>query len=423
MTKSKLSAKPSSKSSKTASQKATTTEIPFKNSHSLLGLLTKPGTTDVFDSIITIMAKSKYKTLLTADAPIYLATQREFWKNATLEKQGDIATAIQSSIKGKAVHITPQSISEVFQLDDQAGKTSFTKNELHIDFIERGYEATMMKKLTLEKGYFPPAPRFLFHTLLLCVSNKTTSFNEIPIKIQNLGYAILQEENYNYSREIFKDLVNNVESKSFLLFPRFISYYFQKKFSKDDLALINQGEITAINCLTSETFSRMLAPCKTQAGVPEQNLAATTAPQVSAAEPTALGDQSSRPTVLKPTPTKPKRLYKKKNQKPPKPIKMATLEDEIPELMPVTTQMSQVTTAASSSQQLVQISQPISITPPASSQKEQVVHKGPPHHDALDTLVSIIHSSMPGATLISTPTITSSIPPKTQLLLDAIDLN
>ena len=102
---------------------------------------------------------------------------------------------------------------------------------------------------------------------------------------------------------------------------------------------------------------------------------------------------------------------------------MATLEDEIPELLPVTTQMSLETTAASSSQQLVQISQPITITPPASSQKEQVVHKGPPHYDALDTLVSIIHSSMPGANPLSTPTITSTIPPKTQLLLDAIDLN
>ncbi|MFS7973185.1 hypothetical protein Hanom_Chr09g00853641 [Helianthus anomalus] len=91
--------------------------------------------------------------------------------------------------------------------------------------------------------------------------------------------------------------------------------------------------------------------------------------------------------------------------------------------MPVTTQMSQETTVASSSQQLVQLSQPITITPPASSQKEQVVHKGPPHYDALDTLVSIIHSSMPGANPLSTPTITSKIPPKAQLLLDAIDLN
>ncbi|MFS7953597.1 hypothetical protein Hanom_Chr07g00620601 [Helianthus anomalus] len=103
MTKSKSSSKPSSKSSKT-----TSTELPFKKSHNLLGLLTKPGSTVVFDSIISIMAKSKYKTLLTADAPIYLATQREFWKNATLEKQGDVATAIHYSIKGKTVQITPQ---------------------------------------------------------------------------------------------------------------------------------------------------------------------------------------------------------------------------------------------------------------------------------------------------------------------------
>ncbi|MCG5051308.1 hypothetical protein L2164_21835, partial [Pectobacterium brasiliense] len=109
----------------------------------------------------------------------------------------------------------------VFQLNAQAGKTSFPKHELQTDFIERGYEATMMKKLTLQKGYFPSATRFLFHTLLLCVSNKTTSFNGIPIKIQNLGYAIFQEENFNYSREIFKDLVNNVETKSFLLFQDF----------------------------------------------------------------------------------------------------------------------------------------------------------------------------------------------------------
>ncbi|MFS7953596.1 hypothetical protein Hanom_Chr07g00620591 [Helianthus anomalus] len=267
----------------------------------------------------------------------------------------------------------------------------------------------MMTKLTLEKGNFPPETRFLFHTLLLCVSNKTTYFNEIPLKIQNLGYAILQEENL---------IILGKSSKIW-----FLSYYFEKKFSKNDLTLINQGEITVINCLTSETFSRMLAPCKTQAGVPEQILAATTAPQASAAEPTALGGQSSRTTVLKPTPIKPKRPSKKKNQKPSIPIKKATLADEIPELMPVTTQMSLETTAASSSQQLVQISQPITITPLAPSQKGQVVHKGSPHYDALDTLVSIIHSSIPGATLLSTPTITSKIPPKTQLLLDAIDLN
>ena len=45
-----------------------------------------------------------------------------------------------------------------------------------------------------------------------------------------------------------------------------------------------------MNSLTAETFSRMSTPCKTRAEVPEQILAANTAPQVSAAEPTAQGD-------------------------------------------------------------------------------------------------------------------------------------
>ena len=114
MTKSKSSAK----SSKGASQKATSTEIPHKPSHNLLGLLTKPGNIDTFDSILDILNASKYKTLLTADAPIYLQTQREFWKNCTLDKQGEDVIAINSTLQKKAVRITPQSISEVFQLDD-----------------------------------------------------------------------------------------------------------------------------------------------------------------------------------------------------------------------------------------------------------------------------------------------------------------
>ncbi|MFS8021064.1 hypothetical protein Hanom_Chr16g01423051 [Helianthus anomalus] len=54
-----------------------------------------------------------------------------------------------------------------------------------------------------------------------------------------------------------------------------------------------------MHSLTAETFTRMSTPCKTQAEVSEQNLAATTTPQVSAAEPTAQGDQSSKTTGLK----------------------------------------------------------------------------------------------------------------------------
>ncbi|TKW70660.1 MAG: hypothetical protein DI543_28595 [Bradyrhizobium icense] len=122
---------------------------------------------------------------------------------------------------------------------------------------------------------------------------------------------------------------------------------------------------------------------------------------------------------MKPTPKITNKPQKKKNQKPPKPIKKATLEDEIPEQLPVTAQKSQQTTAATSSQQLVNISQTLAETPPVSSQNEHVVQQGSPHHEALEALVSILHSPIPGAIPPSKPTFTSPIPPNTKLLLDA----
>ncbi|MFS7967218.1 hypothetical protein Hanom_Chr09g00783201 [Helianthus anomalus] len=83
------------------------------------------------------MSASKYKTLLIVDAPIYLKTQREFWKNCTLKYQGKTAIAISYSIKGVKVKITPQTLSEVFELNDLQGKTSFPKLEYQTDFFRK----------------------------------------------------------------------------------------------------------------------------------------------------------------------------------------------------------------------------------------------------------------------------------------------
>ncbi|MFS8024791.1 hypothetical protein Hanom_Chr16g01467571 [Helianthus anomalus] len=85
----------------------------------------------------------------------------------------------------------------------------------------------------MQKGEFPPPMKFLFHTLLTCESNKRTAFINIPLKIQYLGYAIMSKTDFNYSQEIFNDLVKNVKNikekkpQAFLLFPRFLGYYLQ----------------------------------------------------------------------------------------------------------------------------------------------------------------------------------------------------
>ncbi|MFS7978402.1 hypothetical protein Hanom_Chr10g00915081 [Helianthus anomalus] len=166
-------------------------------------------------------------------------------------------------------------------MNDLECKTSFPKDEYQNDLIERGY-ARQLSKETMQKGEFPPPMQFLFHTLLTCVSNKTTAFNEIPLKIQYLGYAIMSKTDFNYSHEIFKDLVKNVKNikekkpQVFLLFPRFLTYHLQQKLPKENAQFLVQGAPFQINKLSAETFTRLMTKesksSKTQAGESEQIL-------------------------------------------------------------------------------------------------------------------------------------------------------
>ncbi|MFS7918993.1 hypothetical protein Hanom_Chr03g00207691 [Helianthus anomalus] len=207
--------------------------LALKNPHNYLCTLEKTNKNKDFHSIIDALSSSKYKTLLTCNSPIYQETLCDLWKNAKVKGQDKKPWAITLKVGELLVSITPKTISEVFEMNDYTGKTSFPEDEYQTDFIERGYEG-QMRKATLQKGDFPPPMIFLFHTLLICFSNKTTAFNEIPLKIQHLGYAIMAEKDFNYSQEIFNDLVNNVNNikdkkKPFLLFPRFLAYYLQQK--------------------------------------------------------------------------------------------------------------------------------------------------------------------------------------------------
>ncbi|MFS7986790.1 hypothetical protein Hanom_Chr11g01014381 [Helianthus anomalus] len=154
----------------------------IKHPHNYLCTIKNMDKNTDFHSIINALSSSKYKTLLTCNAPIYQDTLRDLWANAEVHVQDKKPWAISSKVGGILVPITPQTISKVFQMNDLAGKTSFPKDEYQIDLIERGY-AGQLSKATMQKGEFPPLMKFLFHTLLTCVSNKTTAFNEISLKV------------------------------------------------------------------------------------------------------------------------------------------------------------------------------------------------------------------------------------------------
>ncbi|KAJ0521761.1 hypothetical protein HanIR_Chr10g0474791 [Helianthus annuus] len=109
----------------------------FKTPHNYLCTLAKTSQNTDFHSVADALLSSKYKTLLTCNEAIFMDTRQEFWKNEKLETKDKKPLAIISSIKGVPVTITPQTISEEFEINDLTGKSSFPKSEYQTDFIER----------------------------------------------------------------------------------------------------------------------------------------------------------------------------------------------------------------------------------------------------------------------------------------------
>ncbi|MFS8033638.1 hypothetical protein Hanom_Chr17g01571901 [Helianthus anomalus] len=157
--------------------------LTVKHPHNYLPLFEKIDKNTSFHLIIDVLTSSKYKAILTTNAPIYPHTLRDFWANPEIQSEKKVPYAITSKVGEKLVQISPSSISTTFGLNNQARKTSFEKQELHAEFIKRGYEG-QLKGVTIFKPNFPAPMKFFFHTLLTCVSAKTTAFNEIPLKIQ-----------------------------------------------------------------------------------------------------------------------------------------------------------------------------------------------------------------------------------------------
>ncbi|MFS7996434.1 hypothetical protein Hanom_Chr12g01129941 [Helianthus anomalus] len=258
-----------------------------------------------------------------------------------------------------------------------AGMETYLKNDLHAEFIEWGYEGQMVGA-TLFKPKFPPAIKFFFHTLLVCLSTKIIAFNEILLKTKYLGYVILRNSNHKLSQTLFLDLVANLRAikkgtcNPFLICPRLLSFYLKKHLKKESF---EKGEALQSNSLSNETFIRMME--KGQENVVSENVLENQATNVttSIAEPTAPGDHGAHSNIVEPTPEisiKTTSISIPKSKR--KTTNTVSLGVETPEI-PVAAQKQQTQTSVVTSSQQMQISPPIQ-TPHSSSQKENIVSTG-----------------------------------------------
>ncbi|GJV52681.1 hypothetical protein Tco_1448422 [Tanacetum coccineum] len=92
-----------------------------------------------------------------------------------------------------------------------------------------GYEK-LLQKLTLYKEFFSPQWKFLIHTILQCLSAKTTAWSKFSSTMASAIICLATNQNFNFSKYIFESMVKNLDNASkFLMYPRFVQVFLDKK--------------------------------------------------------------------------------------------------------------------------------------------------------------------------------------------------
>ncbi|KAI3769616.1 hypothetical protein L6452_00725 [Arctium lappa] len=195
--------------------------MSFIDEHNEIAMLQKPKQAAGFHQIVDFLKTSHIAHALTVSPTIYIEHQRQFWANATIVTE-DGVQMIKTRVCEKPLTVTEEVIRICLRLDDAAGITSIPNEELFSTLTRMGYGGPL-GVFKFSKAKFSPQWCFFVHTLMHCISKKTTGWSEFSSTIAYALVCLATARKYNFSQMLFNDLVSNLGSKkSFYMYPRFV---------------------------------------------------------------------------------------------------------------------------------------------------------------------------------------------------------
>nr|GEZ92064.1 retrotransposon protein, putative, unclassified [Tanacetum cinerariifolium] len=164
--------------------------------------------------MLQVRTSSRSRYALTVSPTIHTSCIKQFWSTAKVKTVND-EVRVQALIDEKRVIIKESLVEE-------EGISCLANDEIFTDLDNMGYEK-MFDKLTFYKAFFSPQWKFLIHTILQCLSTKTTSWNEFSRTMASTIICLATNQKFNFSRYILQSLVKNIEAGvPFYMFPRFV---------------------------------------------------------------------------------------------------------------------------------------------------------------------------------------------------------
>ncbi|GJV29172.1 hypothetical protein Tco_1385620 [Tanacetum coccineum] len=216
------------------------------------GKLLKPEESYGFEGIIDFLNASSIRYALTVNPTIYTLCIKQFWATAKAKiVNGEVQ--IQALVDGKKVIVTKTSVRRALQLKDAEGTECLPNSTIFAELEKLGYE-NLTQKLTFYKAFFSPKWKFLIHTILQCLSAKTTSWNEFRSTMASFIICLATNQKFNFSKYIFDYMVKNLEGRvKFLMYPRFVQVFQDKQVK----GMTKHKEIYVTPSHTKKVFANM----------------------------------------------------------------------------------------------------------------------------------------------------------------------
>ncbi|GJR47742.1 hypothetical protein Tco_1315845 [Tanacetum coccineum] len=195
----------------------------------MVAYLQKPEGSEAFHQIVDFLNSSHIKYALIENPKIYISLIQQFWGTATARTTNDGEVEITDSIDGQVKTITEEPLRRHLKLEDSDGITSLPNTKIFEQLALMGYVSDSAR-LTFQKGHFSPQWRFFIHTILHCLSPKTTAWEQFSSNIATAIICLATNRTFNFSKMIFDAMVKNLDSThKFLMYPRFLQICLNKQ--------------------------------------------------------------------------------------------------------------------------------------------------------------------------------------------------
>nr|GEY82278.1 synaptobrevin, longin-like domain protein [Tanacetum cinerariifolium] len=141
---------------------------------------------------------------LTASRPEIMFAVYACARIETMEE----GTKILATVDGKLKTMSKSSIRRNLKINDEACISSLPDAKLYENLQLIGYNILPNQKFTFQKGQFSHQWKYLIHTIMQCLSPKSTGFNELSSNIATAVVYLATNRVYNFSKMIFDGMAS-----------------------------------------------------------------------------------------------------------------------------------------------------------------------------------------------------------------------